>query len=77
MISFFSATLLLMAVLVFFILLLMSGIVLIPKVILFNSSSFFGVDFGVERGIRLDGMNESQISKALEDLVNAGDALRA
>lgn len=34
-------------------------------------------DFGVEKGIRLDGMNEAQISKALEDLVKAGAALRA
>ncbi|KAK9749277.1 hypothetical protein RND81_02G114700 [Saponaria officinalis] len=34
-------------------------------------------DFGVERGVRLDGMNEGQISKAIEDLVKAGEALKA
>ncbi|KAL2892392.1 NADH dehydrogenase [ubiquinone] 1 alpha subcomplex subunit 2 [Bienertia sinuspersici] len=34
-------------------------------------------DFGVEKGIRLDGMKEGQISKALEDLVKAGEALKA
>ncbi|XP_021756243.1 NADH dehydrogenase [ubiquinone] 1 alpha subcomplex subunit 2-like [Chenopodium quinoa] len=34
-------------------------------------------DFGVEKGVRLDGMNEGQISKALEDLVKAGEALKA
>ncbi|XP_074279951.1 NADH dehydrogenase [ubiquinone] 1 alpha subcomplex subunit 2 [Silene latifolia] len=34
-------------------------------------------DYGVERGVRLDGMNGGQISKALEDLVVAGEALKA
>ncbi|KAK9758046.1 hypothetical protein RND81_01G202900 [Saponaria officinalis] len=34
-------------------------------------------DFGVERGVRLEGMNEGQISKALKDLVKAGEALKA
>ncbi|PWA95148.1 NADH dehydrogenase [Artemisia annua] len=29
-------------------------------------------DMGVERGIRLEGMTETQISKALEDLVKVG-----
>ncbi|XP_071737868.1 NADH dehydrogenase [ubiquinone] 1 alpha subcomplex subunit 2-like [Rutidosis leptorrhynchoides] len=29
-------------------------------------------DMGVERGIRLEGMSETQISKALEDLAKAG-----
>lgn len=34
-------------------------------------------DFGVEKGIRLEGLSEAQISKALEDLVKAGEALKA
>ncbi|XP_050222970.1 NADH dehydrogenase [ubiquinone] 1 alpha subcomplex subunit 2 [Mercurialis annua] len=34
-------------------------------------------DMGVERGIRLEGLSEAQISKALEDLVKAGAALKA
>ncbi|KAJ4720377.1 NADH dehydrogenase [ubiquinone] 1 alpha subcomplex subunit 2-like [Melia azedarach] len=34
-------------------------------------------DMGVEKGIRLEGLNEAQISKALEDLVKAGEALKA
>lgn len=34
-------------------------------------------DFGVERGIRLDGMTEDQISKALEDLAKVGAALKS
>ncbi|XP_076916881.1 NADH dehydrogenase [ubiquinone] 1 alpha subcomplex subunit 2-like [Bidens hawaiensis] len=34
-------------------------------------------DMGVERGIRLDGMTETQISKALENLVKAGSSLRS
>lgn len=29
---------------------------------------------GVERGVRLEGLSEAQISKALEDLVKAGAA---
>jgi len=36
----------------------------------------FSADFGVEKGIRLDGMNEAEILKALEDLVKAGAALK-
>ncbi|XP_062096881.1 NADH dehydrogenase [ubiquinone] 1 alpha subcomplex subunit 2 [Humulus lupulus] len=31
-------------------------------------------DMGVERGVRLEGLSEAQISKALEDLVKAGAA---
>ncbi|PON94151.1 NADH dehydrogenase [ubiquinone] (complex I), alpha subcomplex, subunit [Trema orientale] len=31
-------------------------------------------DLGVERGIRLEGLSEAQITKALEDLVKAGAA---
>lgn len=31
---------------------------------------------GMERGIRLEGLNEEQISKALEDLNKAGAALK-
>lgn len=31
---------------------------------------------GVERGIRLEGMKESQILKALEDLVKVGASLK-
>ncbi|KAI4356368.1 hypothetical protein L6164_000397 [Bauhinia variegata] len=34
-------------------------------------------DFGVEKGIPLDGLTETQISKALEDLVKAGESLKA
>ncbi|EEF50162.1 NADH dehydrogenase [ubiquinone] 1 alpha subcomplex subunit 2 [Ricinus communis] len=34
-------------------------------------------DMGVERGIRLEGLSEVQISKALEDLVKVGTALKA
>ncbi|XP_050236656.1 NADH dehydrogenase [ubiquinone] 1 alpha subcomplex subunit 2-like [Mercurialis annua] len=34
-------------------------------------------DMGVERGIRLEGLSEAQISKALEDLVKAGASLKA
>ncbi|KAL8128598.1 hypothetical protein V2J09_017753 [Rumex salicifolius] len=33
-------------------------------------------DMGVEKGIRLDGMSEEQISKALEDLAKAGGDLK-
>ncbi|KAL9463479.1 hypothetical protein AB3S75_001313 [Citrus x aurantiifolia] len=33
-------------------------------------------DMGVEKGIGLDGLNEAQIAKALEDLVRAGEALK-
>ncbi|EXB81100.1 hypothetical protein L484_014032 [Morus notabilis] len=33
-------------------------------------------DLGVERGIRLEGLSEAQISKALEDLVKVGEALK-
>ncbi|WCJ41905.1 NADH dehydrogenase [ubiquinone] 1 alpha subcomplex subunit 2 [Euphorbia peplus] len=33
-------------------------------------------DMGVERGIRLEGMNETQISKALENLVKVGAGLK-
>ncbi|XP_065868978.1 NADH dehydrogenase [ubiquinone] 1 alpha subcomplex subunit 2-like [Euphorbia lathyris] len=33
-------------------------------------------DMGVERGIRLEGLNEEQISKALQDLVKVGAALK-
>ncbi|KAL0460301.1 UNVERIFIED_CONTAM: NADH dehydrogenase [ubiquinone] 1 alpha subcomplex subunit [Sesamum latifolium] len=29
-------------------------------------------DMGIERGIRLEGLNEQQISKALEDLAKGG-----
>lgn len=32
---------------------------------------------GVERGIRLEGMTEEQISKALEDLIKVGAALKS
>ncbi|XP_031261662.1 NADH dehydrogenase [ubiquinone] 1 alpha subcomplex subunit 2-like [Pistacia vera] len=34
-------------------------------------------DFGVEKGIRLEGLSEAQITKVLEDLVKAGEALKA
>ncbi|CAI8590233.1 unnamed protein product [Vicia faba] len=34
-------------------------------------------DLGVERGIKLEGMTEPQILKALEDLVKAGQSLKA
>ncbi|KAL3530710.1 hypothetical protein ACH5RR_010032 [Cinchona calisaya] len=34
-------------------------------------------DYGVERGIRLEGMTEDQISKALEDLGKVGAALKS
>ncbi|XVF19520.1 hypothetical protein REPUB_Repub11eG0117800 [Reevesia pubescens] len=34
-------------------------------------------DMGVERGIRLEGLTEPQILKALEDLVKAGESLKA
>ncbi|CAA7045125.1 unnamed protein product [Microthlaspi erraticum] len=34
-------------------------------------------DMGVERCVNLNGMNESQILKALEDLVKAGGATKA
>ncbi|QHN96624.1 NADH dehydrogenase [ubiquinone] 1 alpha subcomplex subunit [Arachis hypogaea] len=34
-------------------------------------------DFGVEKGIKLEGLSEAQISKALEDLVKAGEILKA
>ncbi|CAN1174772.1 NADH dehydrogenase [ubiquinone] 1 alpha subcomplex subunit 2 [Linum perenne] len=33
-------------------------------------------DMGVERGVRLEGKDESQISKALEELVKVGAALK-
>ncbi|XP_041991757.1 NADH dehydrogenase [ubiquinone] 1 alpha subcomplex subunit 2-like [Salvia splendens] len=33
--------------------------------------------FGVERGVRLEGLSEEQISKALEDLNKAGEALQS
>ena len=32
---------------------------------------------GVERGIRLEGLSEAQIVKALEDLVKVGASLKA
>ncbi|QHO33811.1 uncharacterized protein DS421_9g261540 [Arachis hypogaea] len=35
------------------------------------------LDFGVEKGIKLEGLSEAQISKALEDLVKAGEILKA
>lgn len=31
-------------------------------------NSSFAIDFGIERGIHLEGLNGEQISKALEDL---------
>ncbi|XP_015901253.2 NADH dehydrogenase [ubiquinone] 1 alpha subcomplex subunit 2 [Ziziphus jujuba] len=34
-------------------------------------------DMGVERGVRLEGLSEAQISKALEDLVKVGASLKA
>ncbi|XP_059635665.1 NADH dehydrogenase [ubiquinone] 1 alpha subcomplex subunit 2 [Cornus florida] len=34
-------------------------------------------DMGVERGIRLEGLTEAQILKALQDLVKVGAALKA
>lgn len=34
-------------------------------------------DMGVEKGIRLEGLSETQISKALEDLVKAGASMKA
>ncbi|XP_065864000.1 NADH dehydrogenase [ubiquinone] 1 alpha subcomplex subunit 2-like [Euphorbia lathyris] len=34
-------------------------------------------DMGVERGIRLEGMSEAQISKALQDLGKMGAGLKA
>ncbi|KAK4370422.1 hypothetical protein RND71_009897 [Anisodus tanguticus] len=34
-------------------------------------------DLGVERGIRLEGLTEEQISKALEDLVKVGASLKS
>ncbi|KAI3801456.1 hypothetical protein L1987_29561 [Smallanthus sonchifolius] len=34
-------------------------------------------DMGVERGIRLEGMTETQISKALEDLAKVGASLKS
>lgn len=37
----------------------------------------FILDLGVERGIKLEGMTEPQILKALEDLVKAGQSLKA
>ncbi|KAI3450430.1 hypothetical protein Pfo_007095 [Paulownia fortunei] len=33
-------------------------------------------DMGIERGIHLEGLNEEQISKALEDLAKGGAALK-
>jgi hypothetical protein len=33
-------------------------------------------DLGVEKGIKLEGMTEPQISKVLEDLVKAGEAFK-
>lgn len=32
---------------------------------------------GVERGVRLEGLTEPQISKALEELVKVGESLKA
>ncbi|KAL6566563.1 hypothetical protein OROMI_014967 [Orobanche minor] len=32
----------------------------------------FDIDLGIERGIRLEGLNVEQISKALEDLTKGG-----
>ena len=37
----------------------------------------FTTDMGVERGIRLEGLTEPQILKALEDLVKAGASIKA
>ncbi|KAF5795840.1 putative ribosomal protein/NADH dehydrogenase [Helianthus annuus] len=34
-------------------------------------------DMGVERGIRLEGMSETQISKAVEDLSKGGASLKS
>ncbi|XP_018829244.1 NADH dehydrogenase [ubiquinone] 1 alpha subcomplex subunit 2-like [Juglans microcarpa x Juglans regia] len=34
-------------------------------------------DMGVERGIRLEGLTEAQILKAVEDLVKVGASLKA
>uniref|UniRef100_A0A2P2K0V5 Ribosomal protein/NADH dehydrogenase domain-containing protein n=1 Tax=Rhizophora mucronata TaxID=61149 RepID=A0A2P2K0V5_RHIMU len=34
-------------------------------------------DMGFERGIRLEGLNEEQISKALEELTKVGAALKS
>ncbi|KAL3599325.1 hypothetical protein D5086_007243 [Populus alba] len=36
----------------------------------------FYADFGVERGVRLEGLSEAQISKALEELGKAGASLK-
>ncbi|KAF9689061.1 hypothetical protein SADUNF_Sadunf01G0052600 [Salix dunnii] len=33
-------------------------------------------DFGVERGVRLEGLSEAQISKALEELGKVGASLK-
>lgn len=37
----------------------------------------FETDMGVERGIRLEGLTEEQISKALEELVKVGASLKS
>lgn len=37
----------------------------------------YKTDMGVERGVRLEGLSEAQISKALEDLVKVGASLKA
>ncbi|KAH1254876.1 NADH dehydrogenase [ubiquinone] 1 alpha subcomplex subunit 2 [Glycine max] len=34
-------------------------------------------DLGVEKGIKLEGLSEAQIFKALEDLVKAGQSMKA
>jgi NADH dehydrogenase (ubiquinone) 1 alpha subcomplex subunit 2 len=36
----------------------------------------FYADFGVERGVRLEGLSEAQISKALEELGKVGASLK-
>lgn len=48
------------------------------SVVIFLMLSFdLYTDMGVERGIRLEGMTETQISIALEDLMKVGASLES
>lgn len=47
------------------------------KIFLLFITFGYHVDMGVERGVRLEGLSEAQISKALEDLVKVGASLKA
>ncbi|TQD86417.1 hypothetical protein C1H46_028020 [Malus baccata] len=60
---------------------LQRGLRLLASFLVFTDSPAagpnLGLDMGVERGVRLEGLTEPQISKALEELVKVGESLKA